>query len=91
MKPAFTGGSDVEVINHAAYIYTARKAVVGIVFILAYLLKNGPMLSILILIRLLTDLVDLPTFLAFDLATNTPRLIRMEWRKNKIKLAALTM
>ena len=74
-NPAFMGGPDAEVINHAAYIYTARNVAVGIAFILAYLLKSGPMLFILILVRLLTDLVDMPTFLAFDLATNTPRLI----------------
>ena len=33
------------------------------------------MLFVLIFVRLLTDLVDLPTFLAFDLAANRARLI----------------
>ena len=33
------------------------------------------MLFILIFIRLITDLIDLPTMLLFDLASNTTRLI----------------
>ena len=33
------------------------------------------MLFILILVRLVTDMVDLPTILHFGLATNEPRMI----------------
>lgn len=47
----------------------------GIAFVVAYLLRSAPMLFILILIRLLTDLVDGPAFLLFGLASNEIRLM----------------
>ncbi len=73
--PGFLGGPGAEEINQATYIYTARNLAVGIAFIIAFMLKSAPMLFILIFIRLFTDLVDLPTMLLFDLASNTNRLI----------------
>ncbi len=73
--PGFLGGPGAEEINQAAYIYAARNFAVGFAFIIAFALKNGPMLFILIFIRLFTDLIDLPTLLHFDLATNTTRVI----------------
>ena len=68
--PPMLGGSGAEEINQAAYIYAARNLAVGIAFIIAYVLKNGPMLFILIFIRLFTDLIDLPTLLSFGLVSN---------------------
>ena len=47
----------------------------GIAFVVAYLLRNAPMLFILILIRLLKDLVDGPAFLLFGMASNEIRLM----------------
>ena len=41
---------------------------------MAFVLKNGPMLFILIFIRLITDLIDLPTLLYFDLFSNVGRV-----------------
>ncbi len=73
--PGFLGGSGAEEINQATYIYTARNLAVGFAFIIAFMLKSAPMLFILIFIRLITDLIDLPTMLLFDLASNTTRLI----------------
>jgi|GEM_PF-1205506 len=73
--PGFLGGPGAEEINQATYIYAARNLAVGFAFIIAFALKNGPMLFILIFIRLFTDLIDLPTFLYFDLATNTARVV----------------
>ncbi|MEL6237649.1 MAG: hypothetical protein AAFQ90_03545 [Pseudomonadota bacterium] len=66
-RPAFMGGPEAETINQAAYIYTARNGAVGIALILATILRSAPMLFGLILVRLLTDFVDLPTILIFDL------------------------
>ncbi len=73
--PGFLGGISDEGVNQVAYIYSARNLAVGFAFIIAFALKNGPMLFILIFIRLFTDLVDMPIFLLFDLANNTGRMI----------------
>ena len=66
-RPAFMGGPDAEVINQAAYIYTARNVAVGVALILATILRSAPMLFALILVRFITDLFDLQTLLAFEL------------------------
>lgn len=73
--PAMMGGPGAETINQAAYIYLARNFAVGLALLIAFALRNEPMLFILILVRLITDLIDLPTFLHFNLASNEPRLI----------------
>ena len=52
-NPAFMGGPGATEIGFSAWIYTARNVAVGVAFIAAYLLRNAPMLFILILIRLL--------------------------------------
>lgn len=72
--PPMMGGAGAEEINQAAYIYTARNLAVGVAFLIAFALKNGPMLFILIFIRLFTDLIDLPTLLHFGLASNPLRV-----------------
>lgn len=72
--PQFMGGPDATEINQAALIYTARNLAVGLAFILATYLRNAQMLFILILIRFITDLIDLPTFLYFDLAAHPYRV-----------------
>ena len=74
-NPAFLGGPEAETLNQATLLYSARNLAVGFAFIIAFLLKNGPMLFILIFIRLVTDLIDLPTLLYFDLASNPGRII----------------
>jgi hypothetical protein len=74
-NPRFLGGPEAEAITYAAYIYSARNLAVGIALIIAWVLSNGPMLFILIFVRLFTDLIDLPTVLSFDLASNPTRLI----------------
>ena len=73
--PGFMGGPDAETINQAAWIYTARNVAVGVAFLVAFALRSGPMLFILILVRLITDLFDLPTLLYFDLTSNEIRTI----------------
>ena len=74
-KPAFLGGPDATTVGFAAWLYAARNFAVGIAFVVAYLLRSAPMLFILILIRLLTDLVDGPAFLLFGMASNEIRLM----------------
>lgn len=74
-NPGFMGWPEATAIGFAAYIYTARNVAVGLAFIIAYFLKSGPMLFILIFIRLITDLIDMPTFLSFGLATNEARVV----------------
>ena len=74
-NPAFLGGPEVETLNQATLFYSARNLAVGFAFIMAFLLKSGPMLFILIFIRLVTDLIDLPTLLYFDLVSSPGRII----------------
>lgn len=58
-----------------AWIYAARNFAVGIAFIVAFVLKNRSMLFILILVRLITDLHDLPNFLILGNPSSSMRLI----------------
>lgn len=74
-NPPFLGGPDAEAVNQAAYIYSARNIAVGIALILATYLRNAHMLFILILIRLITDLGDLPTIIHFDLVSSPARAV----------------
>ena len=74
-NPAFLGGPEATAVGFATWLYTARNFAVGIASVVAYLLRNAPMLFILILIRLLTDLVDGPAFLLFGMASNEIRLM----------------
>jgi hypothetical protein len=69
-NPAFVGGPGVEELNRAAFMYSARNLAVGFAFIIAFALRNGPMLFILIFVRLFTDLIDLPTLFAFSTNLN---------------------
>lgn len=73
-NPAFLGGPEATAVGFATWLYTARNFAVGMAFVVAYLLRSAPMLFILILIRLLTDLVDGPAFLLFGMASNEIRL-----------------
>lgn len=74
-NPAFLGGPEATTVGFATWLYTARNFAVGIAFVVAYLLRNAPMLFILILIRLLTDLVDGPAVLIFGMASSEIRLM----------------
>ena len=74
-NPRFIGGPEATTIGFAALLYAARNIAVGIAFVVAFTLKNGPMLFILIFIRLVTDLIDLPSFLALGPVANEARAI----------------
>ncbi len=74
-RPAFIGGPEAETVTYAAYLYSARNLAVGFAFLVASYLRSAPMLLILIVVRLFTDVIDLPTLLTFGLARSPGRLI----------------
>ncbi len=74
-EPKIMGGPDATTINQAAYLYAARNLSVGIAFLIAFALRSAPMLFILIIVRLLTDLMDLPNILYHGLASKPPLMI----------------
>ena len=76
-NPSFLGGPGASSLIVGSIIYLARNFAVGIAFFIAIYLKNASMLFILIFIRLFTDLIDGPAFLAFGMAANETRLIML--------------
>jgi hypothetical protein len=60
----FPGLDQLPTPGFAAWLYSARNIAVGIAFLVSFALKNRSMLFILILIRLTTDLFDLPNLLS---------------------------
>ena len=76
-NPTFLGGPDASNLVVGSLIYLARNFAVGFAFLIAIYLKNASMLFILIFIRLFTDLIDGPAFLAFGMAANETRLIAL--------------
>ncbi len=76
-NPSKMGFSDAVGGTGPAFIYAARNIAVGLAFILAFVLRNRSMLFILILIRLITDLWDLPVGIQFGIWSSTPRAIAM--------------
>lgn len=68
-------GDDAMLTGFSAAIYSARNIAVGVAFIVAYALRSAPMLFILIVVRLITDLIDMPAFVMFGMANNNVVLI----------------
>jgi hypothetical protein len=71
---SFPGFSPLPDPGFVAWLYAARNFAVGIAFLVAFALKNRSMLFILILIRLITDLHDLPNLLSGG-ALSSPLLV----------------
>jgi hypothetical protein len=67
---SFPGFNQLPDPGFVAWLYTARNFAVGIAFLVAFALKNRSMLFILILIRLITDLHDLPNLLSGGTLSN---------------------
>jgi hypothetical protein len=67
---SFPGLDQLPDPGFAAWLYSARNFAVGIAFLVAFALKNRSMLFILILIRLITDLFDLPNLLSGGALSN---------------------
>ena len=76
-NPTFLGGPDASNLVVGSLIYLARNFAVGFAFLIAIYLKNPSMLFVLIFVRLFTDLIDGPAFLAFGMAANETRLIAL--------------
>jgi hypothetical protein len=74
-NPVFLGGPEATAVGFATWLYTTRNFAMGIALVAAYILRNAPMIFILILVRLLTDLVDGPAFLLFGMTSNEIRLM----------------
>lgn len=72
---SFPGLDQLADPGFAAWLYAARNFAVGIAFLVAFVLKDCSMLFILILIRLITDLVDLPNLLTNGGVSNTLLII----------------
>jgi hypothetical protein len=71
LRPDYFPGLDqVPDPGFVAWLYAARNFAVGIAFLVAFVLKDRSMLSILILIRLVTDLFDLPNLLSGGALSN---------------------
>ncbi|MBW1814111.1 MAG: hypothetical protein JRJ39_10720 [Deltaproteobacteria bacterium] len=77
LKPSAMAGFGLSDSGSFAWIYAARNFAVGIAFVLAFALKDTRMLFILILIRLITDLHDLPVGLYFGGWSSPPRAIAL--------------
>ena len=75
MDPRMMGGAEATTINQAAYLYAARNIAVGIAFLIAFALRSAPMLFILIVIRVITDIIDLPNALYHGMGNNNALLI----------------
>ncbi|MGC6499025.1 MAG: hypothetical protein ACON4C_02440 [Henriciella sp.] len=71
-NPKLMGGPEAETVTHAAYFYAARNFSALLVFIVALWFRSAPMLFILIIMRLMIDLMDLPIFLSSGLSRNPP-------------------
>jgi hypothetical protein len=71
---SFPGLDQLPDPGFAAWLYSARNIAVGVAFVVAFALKNRSMLFILILIRLITDLFDLPNLLSGG-ALSSPLLV----------------
>jgi len=67
------GFGDATALTGPMYLYAIRNLAVGAALLIAYVLKDRSMLFILILVRLITDLLDLPTGLFFDAFENSLR------------------
>ena len=65
VNPSFFGGIGVTELNLGTTLFIARNLAIGLAFLFAIYIKNGPMLFILILVRLITDLIDAPAFQVF--------------------------
>ena len=65
VNPSFFGGAGETELNLGITLFIARNLAIGLAFLFAIYIKNGPMLFVLILVRLITDLIDAPAFQIF--------------------------
>ena len=65
LNPEFFEGLGDKELSLGSNLFIARNLSIGLAFLFAIYIKNGPMLFILVLVRLITDLIDAPAFQIF--------------------------
>ena len=84
VNPSFFGGTGETELNFGITLFIARNLAIGLAFLFAIYIKNGPMLFILILVRLITDLImvtlSLQQYLLLILKYSILILERMSFR-----------
>ena len=65
LNPEFFEGHGDTDLNLGSTLFIARNLAVGLAFLFAIYIRSAPMLFILILVRLITDLIDFPVFQLF--------------------------
>ncbi len=65
LNPEFFEGIGDKNLNLGSTLFVARNLAIGFAFLFAIFLRSAPMLFILILVRLITDLIDFPAFQIF--------------------------
>ena len=65
LNPEFFEGLGDNELSLGSTLFVARNLAIGIAFLFAIYMRNAPMLFILILVRLITDLIDFPAFQIF--------------------------
>ncbi len=65
LNPEFFEGLGDTDLNLGSTLFIARNLAVGLAFLFAIYIRSAPMLFILILVRLITDLIDFPVFQLF--------------------------
>ena len=65
LNPEFFEGHGDTNLNLGSTLFIARNLAVGLAFLFAIYMRSAPMLFILILVRLITDLIDFPVFQIF--------------------------
>ena len=65
LNPEFFEGLGDNELSLGSTLFVARNLAIGIAFLFAIYMRNVPMLFILILVRLITDLIDFPAFQIF--------------------------
>ncbi len=88
-NPKLIGGPDAETITYASYLYAGRNFSAGLAFIMALWFRSAPMLFVLVFVRLVIDLIDLPVFLAFGLTQNASVTIAIFAFMNLTAIVAL--
>ena len=65
LNPEFFEGHGDTDLNLGSTLFIARNLAVGLAFLFAIYIRSAPMLFILILVRLITDLIDFSVFQLF--------------------------
>ncbi len=65
LNPQFFEGLGDNELSLGSTLFVARNLAIGLAFLFAIFMRSAPMIFILILVRLITDLIDFPAFQIF--------------------------